>query len=189
MTPPSAIQLLMGDDRAFVVRSIILIHRLGRDDRAPSLFREVPSSTFIIWRGDNVVSDPTSTGGRSGFCVRSIVLELSDTFAVWKGDSTVNDPTFTKGRSGFFCQIHCPGRSDQAHSSFGVVTMSSAIQLILGEDRAFAVRSTVLVEAIGHLRRLERWPCRQRSNLYWGTIRLLPSDPSLWLERSDTFVV
>ncbi|KAA0058513.1 hypothetical protein E5676_scaffold606G001290 [Cucumis melo var. makuwa] len=52
------------------------------------------------------------------------------------------------------------------HSSFGEVTLPSAIQLLLGDDRALAVRSTVLalairsttlVGAIGHLRRLIRW--------------------------------
>ncbi|KAA0031633.1 hypothetical protein E6C27_scaffold139G004020 [Cucumis melo var. makuwa] len=62
--------------------------------------------------------------------------------------------------------------------------MSSVIQLLLGDDKAFAVRSTVLVGAIEHLRRLERWYYRQRSNFYQGTIRLLPSDPPLWSDRT-----
>ncbi|KAA0046414.1 hypothetical protein E6C27_scaffold149G001590 [Cucumis melo var. makuwa] len=60
---------------------------------------------------------------------------------------------------------------------FPEVTPPSEIQLLLGDDRAFAVRSTALVGTIGHLRRLERWYCRQRSNFYRGTIGLLSSDP------------
>ncbi|KAA0065977.1 hypothetical protein E6C27_scaffold62G00620 [Cucumis melo var. makuwa] len=63
------------------------------------------------------------------------------------------------------------------------VTPLSAIQLLLGDDRAFAVRSTALVGTIGHYRHLERWYCGQRSNFYRRTIGLLPSDPTFG--RSD----
>ncbi|KAA0065431.1 hypothetical protein E6C27_scaffold17G001090 [Cucumis melo var. makuwa] len=51
------------------------------------------------------------------------------------------------------------------------MTLPSAIQLLSGDDRAFAVRSIVLVGAIGHLHHLERWYCRQRSNFYRGNDR------------------
>ncbi|KAA0065609.1 hypothetical protein E6C27_scaffold90G00570 [Cucumis melo var. makuwa] len=107
---PSAIQLLLGDDRAFAVKSTVLVEAIGH-------LRHLER-----W-GDIAVSDPTSIGGRSGFCR----------------------------------QIHRPGRSDRTPSSFGEVILPSAIQLLSEDDQAFAVRSTVLVEAIGHHRRLERW--------------------------------
>ncbi|KAA0057873.1 hypothetical protein E6C27_scaffold274G001710 [Cucumis melo var. makuwa] len=71
-------------------------------------------------------------------------------------NSAVNDPTSTGGRSGFCRQIHRPGRSDRAPSSFGEVILPLAIQLLSGDDQAFAVRSTALVGAIGHHRHLER---------------------------------
>ncbi|KAA0039597.1 hypothetical protein E6C27_scaffold744G00740 [Cucumis melo var. makuwa] len=106
VTPLSAIQLLLGDDRAFAVRST--------------------------------------------------VLEQSDAFVVWRGDSAVNDPTSLRGQSSFYRQIHHPGKSDRAPSSFGEVNLSSAIQLLPRDDRTFAVRFTTLVGAIGRLRRLER---------------------------------
>ncbi|TYK25919.1 hypothetical protein E5676_scaffold190G00090 [Cucumis melo var. makuwa] len=85
-----------------------------------------------------------------------------------EGDIAVSDPTSIGGRSSFCRQIHRPSRSDRAPSSFEEVILPSAIQLLSGDDRAFAVRSTALVGAIGHLRRLERWYCRQRSNFYRG---------------------
>ncbi|KAA0066937.1 hypothetical protein E6C27_scaffold550G00680 [Cucumis melo var. makuwa] len=47
-----------------------------------------------------------------------------------------------------------PGRSDRAPSSFGEVILPSMIQLLSGDDRAFA-----------------------RSNFYRGTIRFLSSNP------------
>ncbi|KAA0060301.1 hypothetical protein E6C27_scaffold22G00800 [Cucumis melo var. makuwa] len=87
------IQLLLEDDWAFAVRSTILMHRPGRSDRTPSSLGEVVLSSAIqllsgddwafavrstalvgaighllVWRGDTTVSDPTSIGGRSGFC-------------------------------------------------------------------------------------------------------------------------
>ncbi|KAA0058866.1 hypothetical protein E5676_scaffold1607G00750 [Cucumis melo var. makuwa] len=79
-----------------------------------------------------------------------------DIFVVWRGDSAVSNLTSTAGRSSFCCQIHRLGKSDWTPLSFGEVTPPSAIQLLLGGDRAFIVRSTVLVGAIEHLTRLER---------------------------------
>ncbi|KAA0067807.1 hypothetical protein E6C27_scaffold2484G00100 [Cucumis melo var. makuwa] len=66
VTPPPMIQLLLGDNWAFVVRSTVLIHNLSRNDRAPSSFEE-RSGTFVILRGDSTVSDPTFTWGLSSF--------------------------------------------------------------------------------------------------------------------------
>ncbi|KAA0049971.1 hypothetical protein E5676_scaffold105G001200 [Cucumis melo var. makuwa] len=71
------------------------------------------------------------------------------------GDSTVSDQTSTGGRSDFCRQIHRSGRSDRT-PSFKEVTSASVIQLLLGDDRALAIRFTALVGAIGHHRRLER---------------------------------
>ncbi|KAA0065801.1 hypothetical protein E5676_scaffold546G001950 [Cucumis melo var. makuwa] len=160
---PSAIQLLSGgtikilpsdpppgDDRAFTVRSIALIHRPGRSDRAPSSFGEVilPSAIQLLLGDDRA------------FAVKSTVLVEAighlRHLERW-GDIAVSDPTSIGGRSGFCRQIHRPGRSDRTPSSFGEVILPSAIQLLSEDDQAFAVRSTVLVEAIGHHRRLERW--------------------------------
>ncbi|KAA0026302.1 hypothetical protein E6C27_scaffold19G003110 [Cucumis melo var. makuwa] len=73
-----------------------------------------------------------------------------------RGDSVVSDPTSIRGWSGFCHQIHHTGRSDRAPLSFGDMTPPSTIQLLLGDDRAFSIRSTSLAEAIGHLRHLER---------------------------------
>ncbi|TYJ97606.1 hypothetical protein E5676_scaffold690G00390 [Cucumis melo var. makuwa] len=106
--------------------------------------------------------------------------ERSDTFVFWRDGTAVSDPTSIGGRSGFYRQIHRPSRSDRTSSSLGEVILPSAIQLLSGDDQTFTVRSTALVGAIGHLRRLERWYCRQRSNFYRGTIEILPSDPSSW---------
>ncbi|KAA0042426.1 hypothetical protein E6C27_scaffold266G00020 [Cucumis melo var. makuwa] len=78
------------------------------------------------------------------------------TIIIWRCDSAVSDLTSTKGRLDFCHQIHRPGRNDRTPSLFGEVTLPSAIQLLLVDDRAFAVRSIVLVGAIGCLRRLER---------------------------------
>ncbi|KAA0041002.1 hypothetical protein E5676_scaffold228G00490 [Cucumis melo var. makuwa] len=51
-------------------------------------------------------------------------------------------------------EIHCPSRSDRTPSSFGEVTPSSTIQLLLENDRAFVVRFTIPVGAIRNLYRL-----------------------------------
>ncbi|TYK24145.1 hypothetical protein E5676_scaffold610G00490 [Cucumis melo var. makuwa] len=174
----SEIQLLSEDDRAFAVRSIALVGAIEHHRH--------------LERGDTAVSDPTSIVGQSGFC-RQIhrlgrsnrtpssfgdVCERSGTFVLWRGGTAISDPTSIGGRSGFFRHIHRPGRSARAPSSFGVEILPSAIKLLSMDNRVVALRSTVLVVAIGHLRRLERWYCRQRFNFYRGTIGLFPSDPS-----------
>ncbi|KAA0057707.1 hypothetical protein E6C27_scaffold126G00600 [Cucumis melo var. makuwa] len=176
---PSAIQLLSGNDRTFAVRSTAQIHRPGRSDRTPSSFLEVilPSTIQLISGDDQAFvvrstvlilypsrSDraPSSFGGvilpsaiqllsgtDQAFTVRSIVLERSDTFVVWRGDIAVNDPTSIDGRSGFSRQIHRADRSDQAPSSFGKVIPPSAIQLLLGDDRAFLSDPPSLEERSG----------------------------------------
>ncbi|KAA0065861.1 hypothetical protein E6C27_scaffold538G00080 [Cucumis melo var. makuwa] len=148
---------------------------LNASSKGKDLFFYVFLFFEIIYRSNSAVSDPTSTRGRSGFCRQ---IHRPGTFVLWRGDIAISDPTSIGGRSGFCHQIHRPSRSDRAPSSFGEVILSSAIQLLSGDDRAFFVRSTALVGAIGHLRRLERWYCRQRSNFYRGTIGLLPSDSS-----------
>ncbi|TYK20604.1 hypothetical protein E5676_scaffold132G00250 [Cucumis melo var. makuwa] len=227
---PSVIQLLSGDDRAFAIRSTALersgtivvwrgdtavsditsirglsgfyrqIHHPSRNDRAPSSFREGDDRAFVIrstalvgairhlvlWRGDTAINDPTSIGGRSSFCRQIHRLDRSDRVLSSFGEVILpsaiqllsgDDRTLTI-RS--IALIHRPGRSDWAPSSFREVILPSAIQLLSGDDRAFVVRSTALVGAIGHLCHLERRYCCQRSNLYKGTIGLLPSDPPLW---------
>ncbi|KAA0062064.1 hypothetical protein E6C27_scaffold89G004070 [Cucumis melo var. makuwa] len=104
----------------------------------------------------------------------------SGTFVVWRGENSISNPTSTGGQSGFYLQIHRPSRSDRTPSSFGGVTPPPVIQLLLENNRAFAVRFTTLVRANGRLSRLEGWLYRQRSNFYWGTIELLPSYPPPW---------
>ncbi|KAA0060274.1 hypothetical protein E5676_scaffold3819G00030 [Cucumis melo var. makuwa] len=155
VTMSSVIQLLLGDDLAFAVRSTVLVGAIDN---------------FIIWRGGSALSDPTSTRDDRAFTVRSTVLrtiellpsdpppcwEQSSTFIIWRGGSAVSDPTRTKERSGFYRQTYHPSRSDLAPSSFRDVTMSLAIQLLLEDDRAFIIRSTSLVGAIGHFHCLER---------------------------------
>ncbi|TYK09811.1 histidine-rich glycoprotein-like [Cucumis melo var. makuwa] len=112
------------------------IHHLGRSDRPFSSFGEVTLSSAIQrLRGDQ---------------------ERSTIFIVWRRDSAISDPTSSKGRSDICHQIHPFSRSDWKSSLFGEVTLPSVIQLLLGEDRAFVVRSIALVGAIGHLRQLER---------------------------------
>ena len=81
-------QLLLGDDRAFPIKSTSLVGAIG----------------FFVIR------DPTSSRGRSRFCR----------------------------------QIHLPSRSDRA-------SLPSTIQLLLGDDQTFTVRSTSFVGAIKHL--------------------------------------
>ncbi|KAA0062773.1 hypothetical protein E6C27_scaffold382G001150 [Cucumis melo var. makuwa] len=75
------------------------------------------------------------------------VLEVEDLEESF--NSAVSDPTSTGGRSGFCRQIHRPGWSDRAPSSFREVILPSAIQLLSRDDRTFAVRSTTLVGEIG----------------------------------------
>ncbi|TYK25897.1 hypothetical protein E5676_scaffold436G001270 [Cucumis melo var. makuwa] len=139
VTPPSAIQLLLRNDRVLFVRSTVLVEAIEHLCR--------------LERGDSAVSDPTFTGGRLRFIVRSTVLEERSVPSLFgeRGDSAVSDPTSTRRRSGFCRQIYCPGRSDRVPSSFGEVTPPSAIQLLLRDDQTFSVRSTALVGAIGHL--------------------------------------
>ncbi|KAA0037103.1 hypothetical protein E5676_scaffold832G001790 [Cucumis melo var. makuwa] len=130
--------------------------------------------------------------------------ERSSTFVVWRGDSAVSDPTSTEGRSSFFRQIHRLGRSDRTPSSFREVTPASVIQLILGDDRIFVVRSTALIHRPG---RSDRTPSSfgeviplsaiqllleddrafaVRSIALVEAIRLLPSDPSPWSDRTHS---
>ncbi|TYK01746.1 hypothetical protein E5676_scaffold775G00750 [Cucumis melo var. makuwa] len=83
-------------------------------------------------------------------------LDLQRNFNLRRSNSAVSDPTSTGGRSGFCRQIHRLGMSDRAQSSFREVILPSAIQLLSGDDRAFAVRSTALVGAIEHHHHLQR---------------------------------
>ncbi|KAA0042150.1 hypothetical protein E5676_scaffold124G00090 [Cucumis melo var. makuwa] len=175
VTPLSGIQLLLGEDQTFTIRSTVLVGAIEHLRR--------------LERGDSAVDDPTFTRGRSGLCCQIHRPGRSD-----RAPSLFREVTLLSaiqlllgGRSGFCCQIHrpsrsdrtpssfgeiqCPGRSDRANLSFGEVALPSAIQLLLGDDRAFAVKSTILVGAIGHLHRLKRIiehlssdPCYGRSN-------------------------
>ncbi|TYK07180.1 hypothetical protein E5676_scaffold606G00610 [Cucumis melo var. makuwa] len=123
---PSAIQLLLGDDRAFAVRSTVLIHRPGRSDRTPSSFGEVILSSAIQF----------ISGDDRTFVVKSTVLVVAiGHFVVWRGDTAVSDPTSIGGRLDFCCQIHRPGRSDRASSSFGEVEVKLYHRRLLGEAK------------------------------------------------------
>ncbi|KAA0046588.1 hypothetical protein E6C27_scaffold114G001270 [Cucumis melo var. makuwa] len=75
-------------------------------------------------KSNSAVSDPTSIRGRSSFCRQ------------------IHRPGRSDQTPSSFGKIHCPGRSDRAPSSFGEVVLSSAIQLLSGDDQAFVVRST-----------------------------------------------
>ncbi|KAA0063926.1 hypothetical protein E6C27_scaffold616G00620 [Cucumis melo var. makuwa] len=183
---PSAIQLLSREDRAFVVRSTVLVGAIEDFCR--------------LERGDTVVNDELLSGYDRAFAVRSIVLVgpsghlhrlerwycrqrssfYHETIGHLPSYPPLCDPTSIGGRLGFCRQIHRPSRSDRGPSSFGEVVLLSTIKLLLGDDRAFTVRSTTLVGAIRYLPRLERWYCNQRSNFHRGTIELLPSDPRHW---------
>ncbi|TYK01706.1 hypothetical protein E5676_scaffold775G00290 [Cucumis melo var. makuwa] len=153
-TPPSTIQLLLGDDRAFYVRSIILVRAIGhlrhleRIDWATLSLREMtPQSTIQLLLGDDRAFADRST---------ALVGAIERLRRLERGDSIVSDPTSTIGRSGFYHQMHRLCKSDRALSLFGEVTPQSAIQLLLGDDRAFAVRSVGLIGAIRHLLHFKR---------------------------------
>ncbi|KAA0065985.1 hypothetical protein E6C27_scaffold62G00720 [Cucumis melo var. makuwa] len=131
----------------------------GRSDRTPSSFGGVilPSAIQLL-SGDDRAFAVRSTPGRSD---RAPLLfgevERSGTFVIWRGGTAVSDPISTGGPSSFYRQIHRSGRSDRAPSSFEELILPSVIQLLSGDDPAFAVKSTALVGAIGNYRRLERW--------------------------------
>ncbi|KAA0068175.1 hypothetical protein E5676_scaffold392G00610 [Cucumis melo var. makuwa] len=85
----------------------------------------------------------------------------------------IGDPTSTKGRSGIFHQIHYSSKSDRTTSScFTVID-----PILLGDDRAFAIKSTILVEAIGRLR------CASPS-----TIQLLLGDDRAFTVKSTALI-
>ncbi|KAA0046775.1 hypothetical protein E6C27_scaffold216G00590 [Cucumis melo var. makuwa] len=147
-----------------------LSHHSGRSDRAPSSFGEVtPPSTIQFLLRYNWA-----------FVVRftALVGAIERLCHLERGDSTVSHPTSTWGQSGFSHQISVLvgaigclrrlERSDQAPLSLGEVTPSSMIQHLLGDDRASEIHHPS--GAIGRPRRLERWICCQRSNVYWGRL-------------------
>ncbi|KAA0067432.1 hypothetical protein E6C27_scaffold40G00950 [Cucumis melo var. makuwa] len=88
-----------------------------------------------------------------------------------RSNSVINDSTSTKGRLDICRQIHRPGRSDRTSSSCFVVSDPTSIK----DDRAFAIISTVLVRAIGHLRRDDR-TFAVRSTVLVGAIEHLCRD-------------
>ncbi|TYK08848.1 hypothetical protein E5676_scaffold87G00340 [Cucumis melo var. makuwa] len=119
------------------------------------IFREERSGTFVVWRGDIVVSDPTSIGGRSDFCHQIQRTGRSDRVPSSFGEVIL--PSAIQLLSGddrafvvrSIALIHRPGRSDRTPSSFGEVILSLVIQLLSGDDRAFVVRSTALIHRSG----------------------------------------
>ncbi|KAA0034889.1 hypothetical protein E6C27_scaffold103G00160 [Cucumis melo var. makuwa] len=150
----------------------------------------------IIWRGDFVVSDPTSTRRRSGFCRQiTVLVGAIDTFIVWRGGSAVSDPTSIGGRSDFCCQIHHPvaaiehirrlERSDWASSSLGEVTLSSVIQLLQGDDRTFAVKFTALIYRPG---RNDQTPSSFGEVTLTSAIQLLLGDDRAFAVKSTVLV-
>nr|ADN34245.1 hypothetical protein [Cucumis melo subsp. melo] len=85
-----------------------------------------------------------------------------------------------------------PGRNDRAPSSFGGVILPSAIQLLSGDDRAFAVRSTALT--IGLLPsdptpgRSDRAPSSFGGVILPSAIQLLSGDDRTFVVRSTALV-
>ncbi|TYK09539.1 hypothetical protein E5676_scaffold757G00200 [Cucumis melo var. makuwa] len=102
-----------------------------------------------------------------------------------RSNSVVNDSTSTKGRSDICRQIHRPGRSDRTSSSCFVVSDPTSIKddrafAIIStswDDRAFVVRSVVLIEAFRHLRRTSL-----------SAIQLLLGDDRTFAVRSTVLV-
>ncbi|TYK29673.1 hypothetical protein E5676_scaffold64G00230 [Cucumis melo var. makuwa] len=149
VTPPSTIQLLLG-----TIDFCRQIYRSSRIDRTPSLFGEVtPSSVLQYLLGYDRAFAVRFIALRSNFYYGMIELlpldslpwlERSSTFVVWRGDFAVSDPISIEGQVGFCRVIHHPGRSNWALSSFGEVTPPSAIQLLLGDNQAFPIRSPSL---------------------------------------------
>ncbi|KAA0041926.1 hypothetical protein E6C27_scaffold67G003420 [Cucumis melo var. makuwa] len=159
--PSSAIEHLLGDDRAFAVRSTVPVgairhlRRLERSDRAPSSFEEMTLSSAI----QLLLGNDRTFAVRSTALVEAIehlhCLERSNqapsSFREVTPPSVIqllmrDDQPFAVRSTAL---VHCFGRSDQTPSSFGEVTSSSAIQLLLGDDRAFSVRFTVLIHHPG----------------------------------------
>ncbi|TYK30218.1 hypothetical protein E5676_scaffold595G00350 [Cucumis melo var. makuwa] len=145
----------------------------GRSDRAPSSFGEVilPSMIQLL------------SGDDRAFAERSSII------VIWRGDTAVSDPTFI-GTIGLLPSDPSPGRSDRTPSSFGEVILPSAIQLLSGDDRAFAVRSTPWIGFLPS-NPPHCWSGRAPSSfrevilpsaiqLLLGTIGLLPPDPPSW---------
>ncbi|KAA0055420.1 hypothetical protein E5676_scaffold1428G00140 [Cucumis melo var. makuwa] len=126
------IQLLLGNDQAFAVRSTTLIHRPSRSDQTSLSCFAV--SDQLLLRDDQILpSDPRPS--RSDRTSTSCI--------------TVNDPTSTRGQSSIDV------RSTVLVEVIGHLCCASlsAVQLRLKDDQAFAIRSTALVGAIRHLRR------------------------------------
>ncbi|KAA0032757.1 hypothetical protein E6C27_scaffold853G001000 [Cucumis melo var. makuwa] len=120
-------------------------------------------------------------------------LKRTPLFIEFLSGTAVSDPTSIGGQSGFCRQIHRPSRSDQAPSSFREVVLPSAIQLLSGDDRAFAVRSTVL-GTIGFLPsdpppcRSDRAPSSFGEVVLPSAIRLLSGDDRAFAIRSTALV-
>ncbi|KAA0063890.1 hypothetical protein E6C27_scaffold616G00140 [Cucumis melo var. makuwa] len=148
-----------------------ILSRPSENDRVPSSFGEVilPSAIQLL-SGDN-----------GAFAVRSTALI----------GATGHLRRLERKRSGFCRQIHRPGRNDRVPSSFGEVILPSAIQLLSGDNGAFAVRSTALIGATGHLRRLERsdWaPSSFGEVILPSAIQLLSGNDRAFAVRSTVLV-
>ncbi|KAA0062457.1 hypothetical protein E5676_scaffold325G001200 [Cucumis melo var. makuwa] len=197
MILPSAIQLLSGDDRTFVVRSIALIGAIGhlhrlergpsgfflqihspdRSGRTPSSFGDVILSSAIqLLSEDDRAFTVRSTAlihrpGRSNQTPSSFgEVMLPSTIQLLSGD----DRTFAvRSTPCFYHQIHHPSGIDRTPSSFGEVILPPAIQLLLGDDRASAVRSTVLIHRPG---RSDRTPSSFGEVILLSAIQHLSGD-------------
>ncbi|TYK23214.1 hypothetical protein E5676_scaffold142G002460 [Cucumis melo var. makuwa] len=196
VTLPSAIQLLLGQDRAFAVKSTTLIHHPGRSDRAPSSFGKVAPSLVIqlllgtrsgchqIHRPGRSDRTPSSFGEVTLPSAIQLLLRDDWAFAV-RSTILIHRRGSNNGTPSSVGEIHRPGINDWVPSSFGEATPPSEIQLLLRDDRAFTVRSIVLVGAIERLHRLERGDSAVSDP---SAIQLLLGDVRAFAVRSTALV-
>ncbi|KAA0051626.1 hypothetical protein E5676_scaffold3445G00150 [Cucumis melo var. makuwa] len=112
-------------------------------------------------------------------------LYLQRSFNLRGSNSAVSDPTSIGGQSGFCRQIHRPDWSDRTPSSFEEVILLSAIQLLSGDDRTFAVRSTTLIHRPG---RSDWAPSSFGEVILSSAIQLLSGDDLAFAVRSIALV-
>ncbi|TYK04475.1 hypothetical protein E5676_scaffold409G00850 [Cucumis melo var. makuwa] len=118
----SVIQLLLGDDKAFAVRSTVLIHRPGRSGQTPLSFGEVvlPSAIQLLSEDDRAFAvRSTALVGAIGHLHRLERWYCRQRSNFYRGTIGLlpSDPPLW-GRSGFYRQIHRSGRSDRTPSLF-----------------------------------------------------------------------
>ncbi|KAA0039180.1 hypothetical protein E6C27_scaffold121G00860 [Cucumis melo var. makuwa] len=138
------------------------------------------SSTFIVWRSDSAVSDPTSTGRQSDSCRQILRPGMSD-----RTPSSFREVTPLSA-------IHLLLGDDRTLAFRSTALEQSSSFFIWRGD--FAVNNLTSTggrlgfdRQIHRLGRSDRAPSSfgevtppQRSNFYWRMIGLWPSDPPPW---------